>query len=116
MKIADIKPEVYEMAKRAELRLGERFREIDAVSEQNTRKIMQAFQNHRVSDACFAGTTGYGYDDLGRETLDKIYAEVFGTEAALVRIQFVNGTHALTAAMRARAKPGQKLRADTGTP
>ena len=73
MKIADIKPEVYEMAKRAELRLGERFREIDAVSEQNTRKIMQAFQNHRVSDACFAGTTGYGYDDLGRETLDKIY-------------------------------------------
>ena len=116
MKIADIKPEVYEMAKRAELRLGERFREIDAVSEQNTRKIMQAFQNHRVSDACFAGTTGYGYDDLGRETLDKIYAEVFGTEAALVRIQFVNGTHALTAAMFALAKPGQKILAVTGTP
>ena len=116
MKIADIKPEVYEMAKRAELRLGERFREIDAVSEENTRKIMQAFQNHRVSDACFAGTTGYGYDDLGRETLDKIYAEVFGTEAALVRIQFVNGTHALTAAMFALAKPGQKILAVTGTP
>ena len=116
MKIADIKPEVYEMAKRAELRLDERFREIDAVSEQNTRKIMQAFQNHRVSDACFAGTTGYGYDDLGRETLDKIYAEVFGTEAALVRIQFVNGTHALTAAMFALAKPGQKILAVTGTP
>ena len=116
MKIADIKPEVYEMAKRAERRLGERFREIDAVSEQNTRKIMQAFQNHRVSDACFAGTTGYGYDDLGRETLDKIYAEVFGTEAALVRIQFVNGTHALTAAMFALAKPGQKILAVSGTP
>ena len=116
MKIADIKPEVYEMARRAELRLGERFREIDAVSEQNTRKIMQAFQNHRVSDACFAGTTGYGYDDLGRETLDKIYAEVFGTEAALVRIQFVNGTHALTAAMFALARPGQKILAVTGTP
>lgn len=116
MKIADIKPEVYEMAKRAELRLSGRFREIDAVSEQNTKKIMQAFQNHRVSDACFAGTTGYGYDDLGRETLDKIYAEVFGTEAALVRIQFVNGTHALTAAMFALAKPGQKILAVTGTP
>ena len=116
MKIADIKPEVYEMAKRAEQRLGKRFREIDAVSEQNTRKIMQAFQNHRVSDACFAGTTGYGYDDLGRETLDKIYAEVFGTEAALVRIQFVNGTHALTAAMFALAKPGQKILAVSGTP
>ena len=116
MKIADINPEVYEMAKRAERRLGERFREIDAVSEQNTKKIMQAFQNHRVSDACFAGTTGYGYDDLGRETLDKIYAEVFGTEAALVRIQFVNGTHALTAAMFALAKPGQKILSVTGTP
>ena len=116
MKITEIKPEVYEMAKRAEERLGARFREIDAVAEHNTRKVMEAFQNHRVSDACFAGTTGYGYDDLGRETLDKIYADVFGTEAALVRIQFVNGTHALTAAMFALAKPGQKILAVTGMP
>lgn len=116
MKIAEIKPEVYEMAKRAEERLGARFQEIDIVAEHNTRKVMEAFQNHRVSEACFAGTTGYGYDDLGRETLDKIYAELFGTEAALVRIQFVNGTHALTAAMFALAKPGQKILAVTGTP
>ena len=116
MKISDIKPEVYEMAKRAEARLGGRFLEIDATAQENTRKVMEAFQNHKVSDACFAGTTGYGYDDLGRETLDKIYAEVFGTEAALVRIQFVNGTHALTAAMFALAKPGQKILAVTGTP
>ena len=116
MKISDIKPEVYDMARRAEAKLSGRFREIDAVAEANTRKVMEAFQNHRVSDACFAGTTGYGYDDLGRETLDKIYAEVFGTEAALVRIQFVNGTHALTAAMFALAGPGQKILALTGTP
>ena len=116
MKITEIKPEVYEMAKRAEERLGARFREIDAVAEHNTRKVMEAFQNHRVSDACFAGTTGYGYDDLGRETLDKIYADVFGTEAALVRIQFVNGTHALTAAMFSLAEPGQKILAVTGMP
>ena len=116
MKISDIKPEVYDMARKAEARLSGRFREIDAVAEANTRKVMEAFQNHRVSDACFAGTTGYGYDDLGRETLDKIYAEVFGTEAALVRIQFVNGTHALTAAMFALAGPGQKILALTGTP
>ena len=116
MKISDIKPEVYDMAREAEARLSGRFREIDAVAEANTRKVMEAFQNHRVSDACFAGTTGYGYDDLGRETLDKIYAEVFGTEAALVRIQFVNGTHALTAAMFALAGPGQKILALTGTP
>jgi Cystathionine beta-lyase family protein involved in aluminum resistance len=116
MRISEIKPEVYEMAKRAEARLALRFQEIDAVTERNTRKVMEAFQNHRVSDACFAGTTGYGYDDLGRETLDKIYADVFGTEAALVRIQFVNGTHALTAAMFALAKPGQKILAVTGMP
>ena len=116
MKISDIKPEVYDMAARAEAKLSARFQEIDAVARENTRKVMESFQNHRVSDACFAGTTGYGYDDLGRETLDKIYADVFGTEAALVRIQFVNGTHALTAAMFALAKPGQKILSVTGTP
>ena len=116
MKISDIKPEVYDMAERAEAKLQTRFREIDRTAEANTRKVMEAFQNNRVSEACFAGTTGYGYDDLGRETLDKIYAEVFGTEAALVRLQFVNGTHALTAAMFALADPGQKILALTGMP
>ncbi len=116
MKISDIRPEVYPMAERAESRLAGRFRELDRVAEQNTRKVMEAFQNNRVSDACFAGTTGYGYDDLGRETLDKIYAEIFGAEAALVRIQFVNGTHALTSAMFALAAPGQKILSVTGTP
>ena len=99
MKISEIRPEVYELAGRAQAKLAGRFREIDLVAEKNTRKVMEAFQNNRVSDACFAGTTGYGYDDLGREVLDKIYAEIFHTEAALVRLQFVNGTHALTAAM-----------------
>ena len=116
MKISDIRPEVYPMAERAESRLAGRFRELDRIAEQNTRKVMEAFQNNRVSDACFAGTTGYGYDDLGRETLDKIYAEIFGAEAALVRIQFVNGTHALTSAMFALAAPGQKILSVTGTP
>ena len=116
MKISDIRPEVYEMAAHAQGRLTARFGEIDAVAERNTRKVMEAFQNNRVSDACFAGTTGYGYDDLGREVLDKIYAEIFHTESALVRLQFVNGTHALTAAMFALAKPGEKILAVTGTP
>ena len=77
---------------------------------------MEAFQDNKVSEACFAGTTGYGYDDLGRETLDKIYAQVFGAEAALVRIGFVNGTHALTTAMFALAKPGETILAVTGMP
>ncbi len=116
MKISDIRPEVFDMAARVQARLAPRFAEIDAVAEMNTRRVMEAFQNNRVSDACFAGTTGYGYDDLGREVLDKIYAEIFGTEAALVRINFVNGTHALTAAMFSLVKPGDKILAVTGLP
>ena len=116
MKLTDIRPEVYALAERAQEKLTARFREIDRTAEENTRKVMQAFQNARVSEACFGGTTGYGYDDLGRETLDRIYAEIFHAEAALVRIQFVNGTHALTAAMFALAAPGQKILSVTGTP
>ena len=116
MRIADIQPSVVEMAKAAEELCREQFREIDRVAEINTRRVMEAFQDQRVSDSCFAGTTGYGYDDLGRDTLDKIYAQLFGTEAALVRIGFVNGTHALTAAMFALSKPGETVLAVTGTP
>lgn len=116
MKISDIKPEVFRMAEEAEKETHEVFRRIDAIAERNTRKVMEAFQDNRVSDSCFAGTTGYGYDDLGRETLDKIYAQVFGAEAALVRINFVNGTHALTAAMFATVKPGDTILAATGMP
>lgn len=116
MKVTDIKPEVFAMAQRVQAKLGERFAEIDAVAEENTRRVMTAFQDNRVSDACFAGTTGYGYDDLGRETLDKIYAQIFGAEAALVRIGFVNGTHALTTAMFALVKPGDTILAVTGMP
>ena len=116
MKITDIRPEVYEMAQRAQNRVYARFSEIDAVAEQNTRKVMEAFQNNRVSDACFAGTTGYGYNDLGREVLDKIYADIFHTESALVRLQFVNGTHALTAALFALARPGETILSVTGKP
>ena len=116
MKISDIRPEVYEMAQRAQARISPRFTQIDALAEENTRRVMEAFQDNKVSEACFAGTTGYGYDDLGRETLDKIYAQVFGAEAALVRIGFVNGTHALTTAMFALAKPGETILAVTGMP
>ena len=116
MKVTDIRPEVYELAQRAQERCLRQFQEIDAVAEQNTRRVMAAFQDNRVSDSCFAGTTGYGYDDLGRDTLDQIYAQIFGTEAALVRLGFVNGTHALTAAMFSLAKPGETILAVTGTP
>lgn len=116
MRISDIKPEVYAMAERAMLKAKVQFDKIDATAEYNTRRVMEAFQNNRVSESCFAGTTGYGYDDLGRDTLDKIYAELFGAESALVRLGFVNGTHALTTAMFALSKPGDTILAATGLP
>lgn len=116
MKISDIKPQVYELAEKVQAEYSHVFASIDAVAEINTRKVMSAFQDMRVSDSCFAGTTGYGYDDLGRDVLDKIYAQIFDTEAALVRIGFVNGTHALTTAMFALASPGETVLAVTGTP
>lgn len=116
MKIADIKPQIFELADKAQARVKPVFEEIDRVAEVNTRRVMQAFQDNKVSEACFAGTTGYGYDDLGRETLDNIYAQIFGAEAALVRINFVNGTHALTTAMFSLVKPGDTILAVTGLP
>lgn len=116
MKISEIKREVFEMAERAQVACEAQFRLIDSVAEKNTYRVMEAFQDNKVSDACFAGTTGYGYDDLGREVLDRIYAQIFGTESALVRIGFVNGTHALTAAMFSLCRPGETVLAVTGLP
>ncbi len=116
MNVNDIKPEVFVLAEQVEAQLADKFRQIDKIAAKNTQKVMAAFQDNRVSDACFAGTTGYGYDDLGREVLDKVYAQVFRTESALVRIGFVNGTHALSAALFAMLKPGDTLLSVTGLP
>ena len=108
--------DILKMSDRAEKRCTERFRQIDQTAQENTRRVLESFRSHRVSEACFSGTTGYGYDDLGRETLDQIYAELLGTESALVRIGFVNGTHALTTALFALAKPGETILSLTGLP
>lgn len=107
---------VLEMSERAERRCSERYRQIDLTAQENTRRVLDSFRAHRVAEACFSGTTGYGYDDLGRETLDQIYADLLGTESALVRIGFVNGTHALTTALFALAKPGEMVLSLTGLP
>ena len=116
MKPSEIPQQVRDLAKRCEARLSERFAEIDGVSEKCTERVMEAFQEFKVSDSCFAGTTGYGYDDLGRETLDKVWARVFGAESALVRIGFVNGTHAIASAIFAALKPGDTLMSTMGAP
>lgn len=111
-----ISEKVRQLARKTEARLARRFAEIDEVACINTEKVMNAFKQHRVSDTFFAGTTGYGYDDAGRDALDKIYATVFGAESALVRIGFVNGTHAIAAALFAAVSPGRRLVSLTGTP
>lgn len=92
------------------------FQNIQRAAEENSKRVLEAFSRHRVSDTMFAGTTGYGYDDQGRDTLDKIYADVFGAEDALCRIQFVNGTHALFCALCGVTNPGDTLISITGAP
>ncbi len=88
----------------------------DNIAKLNTRKVITAFRNHKVADYYLKPTTGYAYSDVGRENLDSIYSEIFKTEAALVRSQFVSGTHAISTAMFGNLKPGDELIAATGTP
>lgn len=105
-----------ELATRAEADLKEQFRSVDTVAQTNAEKVLEAFQTHRVAESYFVGTTGYGYDDLGRDKLEEIYAHIFRTEDALVRIQFVNGTHAITCALFGALKPGEDLVYVVGAP
>lgn len=114
MNYLDISPEVRRLGQEAEKAIRPLFERIDEISERNTEKVLAAFAKNRVAEAMFAGTTGYGYDDQGRDTLDKIYADIFGTEAALVRIGFVNGTHALCCAMYSAVKTGDVVLSATG--
>lgn len=111
-----ISEKVKALAAQAQADLAAQFERIDAIAEENTQKVLAAFQKHRVAEAHFAGTTGYGYDDLGRDTLDLIYADLFHTEDALVRVQFVNGTHAITCALFGALKPGDILVSAVGAP
>ncbi len=111
-----ISPQVYEYGERALKGLAERFAAIDKIAEHNQAKVLAAMQKNRVSAACFAATTGYGYDDVGRDNLERVYADVFHTEAALVRPQITCGTHALTVALSANLLPGDELLSPVGLP
>ncbi len=111
-----ISPEVYAYGEEALDRLKERFDKIDKVAEYNQSKVIAAMQKNRVSANCFAATTGYGYDDVGRDNLERVYADVFHTEAALVRPQITCGTHALTVALSANLLPGDELLSPVGLP
>lgn len=107
---------VVELGKQAEQYLTPYFSRIDEIADYNTQKVLAAFRAHRVSDTMFAGTTGYGYDDHGRDTLEEIYADLFGTEAGLVRLGFVNGTHALSCALFGALEPGDVMLSVTSAP
>ena len=111
-----ISKETWEMAAQAEKALKEQFARVDTIAQRNAEKVLEAFQEKRVAEAYFSGTTGYGYDDLGRDKLDEIYAQIFHTEDAVVRIQFVNGTHAIACALFGALNPGDKLLYAVGAP
>ena len=111
-----ISPAVYAYGESVIAHLRERFDTIDQVAEYNQAKVLEAFRKNRVSATCFAASTGYGYNDEGRDKLEKVYADVFHTEAALVRPHITCGTHALTIALSANLLPGDELLSPVGLP
>ncbi len=111
-----ISPAVYSYGEAAIVRLKDRFERIDQVAEYNQAKVLAAFRKNRVSATCFAASSGYGYNDEGRDKLEQVYADVFHTEAALVRPHITCGTHALTIALSANLLPGDELLSPVGLP
>lgn len=111
-----IDEEVYNYGQTILDSLKERYGQIDRVAEYNQLKVLKAFQRNQVSEACLLGTTGYGYNDLGRDTLERVYADVFQTEDALVRPQITCGTHALALALMSNLRPGDELLSPVGKP
>ena len=111
-----ISQEVYEYGNAIAEKLQERFLQIDSMAEYNQMKVLKAMRKNQVSEACLLGTTGYGYNDLGRDTLEAVYADVFHTEDALVRPQITCGTHALALALMSNLRPGDELLSPVGKP
>ena len=111
-----ISPEVYDFAIEIEKGLKDRFEEFDRIAEINQMKVLWAMQKNKLSEVHFNATTGYGYNDMGREALEQIYADVFKTEDALVRPQITCGTHALALALMSNLRPGDELLSPVGRP
>ena len=112
----EISNKVEELAIKAENELKEEFSKIERVCEINSLKVLKAFQDNNLSEIHFGTTTGYGYSDIGRETIEKIYAQIFKAEDSLVRNQFISGTHALTVTLFGLLRPGDTLLSITGEP
>ena len=116
MESYNIKPHLFELYKKALNDVEEQFKIYDEIREYNQLKVLSAFQEERISDMHFTNSSGYGYDDIGRDTLDKVYARIFNTESALVRPHFVNGTHAIGCALMGNLKTGDTMVCITGAP
>lgn len=114
--IYNIDERILELGKKAEENCREAFRRIEQIAEYNGAKVLKAFSDNRVSEPCFYGSTGYGYGDIGREVIDKVFAQALGTEDALVRFNFVSGTHALSVALFGVLRTGDKMVSITGKP
>lgn len=115
-KALGISDKVYDFGEKILKELEERFKRIDETAEFNQLKVLKAMQDNKVSEACLLGTTGYGYNDIGREKLEAVYASVFHTEDALVRPQITCGTHALALALMSNLRPGDRLFSPVGKP
>ena len=111
-----ISQEVYQFGNKILDSLVERFQTIDEVAEYNQMKVIKAMHDAKVSEACLLGTTGYGYNDIGRETLENVYANIFHSEDALVRPQITCGTHALALALMSNVRPGDEILSPVGKP
>ncbi len=116
MKAYNIKENTFELYKKALKDVEEQFKIYDEIREYNQLKVLKAFQEERISDTHFTNSSGYGYDDIGRDSLDKVYARIFNTESALVRPHFVNGTHAIGCALMGNLRPGDTMVSIAGTP
>ncbi|MBQ5533853.1 MAG: methionine gamma-lyase family protein, partial [Lachnospiraceae bacterium] len=112
----NIDEDVYDYACRIEKELGERFEAADEMAEICQLKVIDAFHREQVQEACLLGTTGYGYNDTGRDTLERVYADIFHTEDALVRPQITCGTHALALALSSNLRPGDHMLSVSGRP
>lgn len=111
-----ISEELENLANEAEENLKDEFAKIDLACTKNSLKVLQAFQKHRIAEVHFGQTTGYGYDDIGRDTIEKVFADVLGAEDSLVRTQFISGTHAITVALFACLRPGDTMLSICGKP
>ncbi|MDI9215559.1 MULTISPECIES: methionine gamma-lyase family protein [Clostridium] len=116
MKNFNFKPQTFELYKKALKDVEEVFESYDEIREYNQLKVLKAFQDERISESHFTNSSGYGYDDIGRDSLDKVYARIFNTESALVRPHFVNGTHAIGCALMGNLRTGDTMVCISGAP